>query len=72
VPLDRWGWNFLGIERSEGIVRVVFRGHDFGIDGLSFEAPIQVPEPRTAPLLALGLAALGAARGLRRIGPAAP
>ncbi len=65
VTLDRWGWNFLGIERIEGIVRVVFRGHDFGIDGLAFEAPIQVPEPRTALLLALGLAGLAASRGRR-------
>jgi hypothetical protein len=72
VALDRWGWNFLGIERTEGIVRVVFRGHDFGIDGLSFEGPItQVPEPRTGLLLALGLAALAAARGRRGVGPAA-
>jgi len=65
VPVGLWGFSYLGIERIEGIVRVVFRGNDFGLDGLAFEAPILVPEPRTALLLALGLAALAAARARR-------
>jgi hypothetical protein len=65
VPLALWGFNYLGIQRLEGIVRVVFRGHDFGVDALSFEAPIQVPEPDSALLLSLGLAAVGALRARR-------
>jgi PEP-CTERM motif len=65
VPLAFWGLNFLGIERLEGIVRVVFRGHDFGIDGLAFEEPLQAPEPGSALLLALGLAGLAAFRARR-------
>jgi hypothetical protein len=70
VPITRWGLNYVGIERLEGIVRVVFRGHDFGVDALSFEAAIQVPEPRTALLLSLGLAAVGALRRSRAGSPA--
>jgi hypothetical protein len=50
-----WGSSFLGLERSEGIRRVVFRGSDFGIDGLSFDST-PVPEPHIALVL---LAALG-------------
>jgi hypothetical protein len=63
VPLAQWQLNFLGIERPEGIVRVVFRGHDFGLDQLVFEAQTQLtPEPATALLVGLGLAALAARR----------
>jgi PEP-CTERM motif len=63
VPLAQWHLNFLGIERTEGIVRVVFRGHDFGLDSLAFEAQTQpTPEPATALLVGLGLAALAARR----------
>ena len=60
VPLAQWIDNFLGIERSEGIVRMVFRGHDFGIDALMFDATViqTIPEPASAALLGLGLAAL--------------
>jgi len=55
-----WGSSFLGIERSEGIRRVVFSGADFGLDGLTFEqaSSTPVPEPGTHLLLALGLAGL--------------
>jgi hypothetical protein len=64
VPVAGWRSNFLGIERTEGISHVVFRGHDFGIDGLRFDdlglAP--VPEPKSAVLVAFGLAVLAAAR----------
>ena len=59
-----WGTNgaFLGIERAEGISRIVFTGVDFGIDGLSFEPmPIPVPEPATASLLGFALVALALA-----------
>ncbi len=60
VPLASWGTNFLGIERTEGIRRVVFSGADFGLDGLTFEAApaTPVPEPGTALLLWVGLVGL--------------
>jgi hypothetical protein len=68
VPIDQWIDNFVGLERSEGIERVVFRGQDFGIDALMFDAGFQlVPEPRSALLLALGLAALAAHRRRSRV-----
>jgi hypothetical protein len=52
-----WGGSFLGLERAEGIRRVVFRGTDFGVDGLTFDpTPLPVPEPQLALVL---LAALG-------------
>ena len=54
---------FLGIQRAESITRVVFSGHDFGLDNLYFEALTPVPEPGTLVQLGLGLAALC---GLRR------
>jgi hypothetical protein len=50
-----WGTSFLGLERSEGIRRVVFRGADFGLDGLTFEAA-PLPEPRIGLLILGGLA----------------
>ncbi len=50
-----WGTSFLGLERSEGIRRVVFRGADFGLDGFTFEAT-PLPEPRIGLLLLGGLA----------------
>jgi len=50
-----WGTSFLGLERSEGIRRVVFRGSDFGIDGLTFDAT-PLPEPRLGLLILAGLA----------------
>ncbi|MEZ4279834.1 MAG: PEP-CTERM sorting domain-containing protein [Myxococcota bacterium] len=63
VPVANWGSNFFGIERAEGIRSVVFSGADFGIDGLTFEGAVTpVPEPGTALLVGLGLAALGAGR----------
>jgi hypothetical protein len=65
VPLAAWGSNFLGLERAEGIARVVFRGHDFGLDLLAFESVAAVPEPRTAVLFAVGLVALAVLRGAR-------
>ncbi|HVP31387.1 MAG TPA: PEP-CTERM sorting domain-containing protein [Myxococcota bacterium] len=59
VPVASWSTNFLGLERLEGIDRVVFTGTDFGLDGLTFEA---VPEASTVSLLLLGLAAFAASR----------
>jgi hypothetical protein len=57
-----WGGSFLGLERAEGIRRVVFRGSDFGIDGLTFDpTPLAVPEPQLALVL---LAALGVVAAL--------
>jgi hypothetical protein len=58
-----WGGSFLGLERAEGIRRVVFRGTDFGIDGLTFDPtpPLPVPEPQLALVL---LAALGVVAAL--------
>jgi hypothetical protein len=65
VPLADWRWNFIGLERSEEIRRVVFRGHDFGLDQLVFGVPpTPVPEPGSAALVALGLAGVAVARGL--------
>jgi len=53
-----WGTSFLGIERAEGIRRIVFRGSDFGLDGLTFDptplAPL--PEPRIGALIMIALA----------------
>lgn len=62
-----WGTSFLGLERSEGIRRVAFRGSDFGIDGLTFDAtplppPPPVPEPQVG-LLILAALAIGFWRG---------
>jgi hypothetical protein len=63
VPIAEWGFNFLGLERAEGIARVVFRGHDFGLDHLVFEGSVvPIPEPSAAALVALGVAGLAAAR----------
>lgn len=68
VHIDDWIENFLGIERDEGIVRVVFRGHDFGLDALMFDdtVVVPIPEPAGAALLALGLAGLGLGRARAR------
>jgi hypothetical protein len=54
VAVASWSNNFLGLERSGGIRSVVFSGADFGVDGLSFEAP----EPGSLALGSLGLAVL--------------
>lgn len=61
VPIAQWIDNFLGVERSEGIVRIVFRGHDFGLDALLFDDTVTqaIPEPQSALLVGLGLALLG-------------
>ncbi|HEX2486082.1 MAG TPA: hypothetical protein VHQ66_12315, partial [Myxococcota bacterium] len=58
-PVDEWGTNFVGIERAEEIWRVVFRGHDFGLDQLVFGVPpTPIPEPSTGVLAGFGLALL--------------
>jgi hypothetical protein len=63
VPLAQWDANFLGLERPEGIWRVVFRGHDFGLDDLVFEGAVApIPEPSTAVLVALGVTGFAAVR----------
>lgn len=61
VPVGSWSTNFAGIERGEGIAYVVFRGSDFGLDGLTFE-PLVVPEPSAALLVLGGVAALAGRR----------
>ena len=68
VPIDQWIENFLGLGSEEGIVRVVFRGHDFGLDALLFDRsfPVAVPEPGTFGLVAAGLCALAGVRRTRR------
>jgi hypothetical protein len=60
-----WSTSFLGLERSEGIRRVVFRGADFGIDALTFEAGA-VPEPPVALLASAGAIGLWGFGGRRR------
>ena len=69
VPIGQWIDNFLGVERSEGIVRIVFRGHDFGIDALLFDDTVlqAIPEPHSGLLLALGLALLASRRRRARL-----
>jgi hypothetical protein len=64
VPIDQWIDNFLGLGSEEGIVRVVFRGHDFGLDALLFDDsfPVAIPEPGTLALVAAGLLGLAAVR----------
>lgn len=60
VPVADWGTNFLGVEQSGQISRVVFSGPDFGMDGLTFEnAPVPVPESSTLASILMGLAGLG-------------
>lgn len=61
VPVGAWSTNFAGIERAEGIAYVVFRGSDFGLDGLTFE-PLTVPEPATALLVLAGLVTIAGRR----------
>jgi hypothetical protein len=67
VPIDRWIDNFLGLERREGIERIVFRGHDLGLDALLFDDTFaaSVPEPATLLLFTAGVAALAVRRPLR-------
>ena len=67
VPIDQWIDNFLGLGSEEGIVRVVFRGHDFGLDALLFDQsfPVTIPEPGTLVLASAGLLGIGALRRRR-------
>ena len=67
VPVGGWIDNFLGLERQEGIERIVFRGHDFGLDALLFDDTFaaSVPEPATLLLVAAGLGALAVRRPVR-------
>jgi hypothetical protein len=53
-----WGTSFFGLERTEGIRRVVFRGADFGIDGLTFDATplVPLPEARLGALMLIAIA----------------
>jgi hypothetical protein len=63
VPVASWNSNFLGIQSTSGIRRMVFSGVDFGIDGLTFEANgsvLPVPEPSTAVFVLGGLIGLSA------------
>ncbi len=59
-----WASSFVGLERSEGIRRVVFRGNDFGIDALTFEAS-PVAEPSMAALASVGALGLWMMGGRR-------
>ena len=65
-----WGTagSFVGLERSEGIRRVVFRGADFGLDGLTFEAGAPLGEPSLASLSWLGIGGLWVLGNRRRRG----
>ena len=63
VAVTSWNLNFLGIESTSGIRRMVFSGVDFGIDGLMIESNgsiTPVPEPSTALFVLGGLIGLGA------------
>ncbi len=59
-----WASSFIGLERSEGIRRVVFRGSDFGLDALTFEAGA-VTEPSIAMLASMGALGLWMMGGRR-------
>jgi len=76
VPVSAWKTNFLGIESTSGIRRVVFSGVDFGIDGLAFESSggiVPVSEPSTMVFMLVGLIGLAAAgRRTRRLRPPQP
>lgn len=63
VAVTAWNLNFLGLEVTSGIRRMVFSGVDFGIDGLTFEGgAVPVPEPSTAIFLLGGLIGLAVTR----------